>query len=59
MSDTEITSQLAKAIAGHRAAESNEAAAFWQDGIDIHIEAARDAGILKGPDRIDYTLLYR
>ncbi len=59
MSHTEITSQLAKAIAGRDAATTNEAAAFYQDGIDLFIESARDAGILKGPDRVDYSLLYR
>ena len=59
MSDTEITSQLAKAIAGRDAATTNEAAAFFQDGIDIFIESAREAKILKGPDRIDYSLLDR
>ncbi|HXS16806.1 MAG TPA: hypothetical protein VN764_06440 [Polyangiaceae bacterium] len=58
-SHTEITDQLAKAVAGREAATTNEGAAFYQDGVDLYIEFAREEGILKGPDRIDWSLLNR
>lgn len=58
-SHSEITRQLLLSKALKDSSPTREGTQMGEWGLELWIEAAREAGILKGPTKVDWSLLQR